>query len=151
MSWVDFKARFETITWGRATFTILPLPENAVAALGPTRRVEGEIDEHTVNLAITRAPPVEGAFLWAGQGLLDRLGVVPGQAVAVRLRPAPGDAVDVAPDVADALLAGGVTAAWAALTPGKQRGLLYQIDTAKTAPTRQKRLAARVARMLAGD
>jgi uncharacterized protein YdeI (YjbR/CyaY-like superfamily) len=63
----------------------------------------------------------------------------------VRLRAAPDDRVDVPDDVAHALH--GVMAAWQALTPGKRRGLLYQVDTAKTAATRAKRIAGLVANL----
>lgn len=139
--WVTFEGRIAPLTWGRATYTILRLPEAVVAALGKTRRVEGEIADHPVNLALSRAPVVEGVFLWTGSGLLDRIGIRPGEPVEVRLRPAPDDRVDPDPDVEAALRAGGALGRWEGLTPGKRRGLLYQIGTAKTAPTRQKRIA----------
>jgi hypothetical protein len=129
--------------WCKATYTILSLPDDVVAALRSARRVEGEIAEHPVNLAITKAPVWPGAFLWAGQSLLDRIGITVGERVEVRLRPAPDDQVDLAPDVAAALT--GVMDRWEAPTPGKRRGLLYQVDSAKTAPTRAKRIAALVA------
>jgi hypothetical protein len=141
--WVWFEGAVTQMPWGRATYTILPLPEDVTSALRPARRVEGEIAEHPVNLAITRAPVWPGAFLWAGQSLLDRIGIAVGERVEVRLRPAPDDRVDLAPDVATALA--GVMAAWEALTPGKRRSLLYPIDSAKTAPTRAKRIAEMVA------
>lgn len=131
--------------WGRATYTILPVPTEVVQALGPTKRVEGEIAEHPVNLALSRAPVVEGVFLWTGQSLLGRIGVAPGEVVEVRLRPAPDDAVDMPDDVAGALARAALTAVWEGLTPGKRRGLLYQIATARTAPTREKRIARLVA------
>lgn len=101
--------------------------------------------EHPVNLALSRAPVVEGVFLWTGQSLLDRIGASPGEMVEVRLRPAPDDAVDTPEDVAGALARAGMTAVWEGLTAGKRRGLLYQIATAKTAPTRDKRIARLVA------
>ena len=142
--WVAFEGRVEPLTWGRATYTILRLPADAVESLGPTRRVEGEIAEHPVNLALSRAPVVEGVFLWTGQSLLDRIGIQPGEPVEVRLRPAPDDRVDLDPDIEAALRAGGVMAAWEALTPGKRRGLLYQVATARTEPTRLKRIQSLV-------
>jgi hypothetical protein len=143
--WVTFEGAVEPVAWGRATYTILRLPPDAAAALADARRVEGEIAEHPVNLAVSRAPVVEGPFLWAGRSLLDRVGLAPGAPVEVRLRPAPDDAVDTPEDVADALRGAGVLDAWEALTPGKRRGLLYKIDTARTEPTRRKRVAALVA------
>jgi hypothetical protein len=138
--WVTFEGRVVPLTWGRATYTILPLPDTVVRDLGPCRRVEGEIAEHPVNLALSRAPVVEGAFLWAGQSLLDRIGIFPGEPVEVRLRPVPDDHVDLDPDIEHALRAGGVLDRWEALTPGKRRGLLYQIATARTDKTRTARI-----------
>jgi Bacteriocin-protection, YdeI or OmpD-Associated/Domain of unknown function (DUF1905) len=142
--WVTFEGRVEPLTWGRSTYTILRLPEAALQALGKTRRVEGEIADHPVNLALTRAPVVEGVFLWAGASLLERIGIAPGERVDIRLRPAPDDRVDLDPDIAAALLSGGVLPTWERLTPGKRRGLLYQIGTAKTDATRAKRVATLV-------
>jgi Bacteriocin-protection, YdeI or OmpD-Associated len=138
--WVTFEGRVEPLTWGRSTYTILRLPEAALQALGKTRRIEGEIADHPVNLALSRAPVVEGVFLWTGSSLLDRIGIQPGEPVEVRLRPAPDDRVDLDPDIEAALLTGGVLSTWESLTPGKRRGLLYQIATAKTEPTRLKRI-----------
>ena len=145
--WLSFEGRIEPLVWGDTTYTILRLPadiSDPLEAAG-AKRVEGEINDHPVNLALTRAPPVDGVFLWAGQSLLDRLGVQPGEGLDVRLRPADPDVVEVPEDVAAAIRASGRQAAWDALTPGKRRGLLYQVSTAKTAPTRAKRIAALVA------
>jgi Bacteriocin-protection, YdeI or OmpD-Associated/Domain of unknown function (DUF1905) len=137
--YVTFDGRIVPMLWGTATYTILPVPPHVITALGATKRVEGEINDHPVNLALTRAPVMDGVFLWAGQSLLTRVGIAPGDRVEVRLRPAPDDRVDLPDDVAHALR--GVMAVWQALTPGKRRGLLYQVDTAKTAATRAKRIA----------
>jgi hypothetical protein len=142
--WVAFEGVVEPLIWGRATYTILRVPDEAVVALGGAKRVEGDINEHWVNLALSRAPVVEGVFLWAGQSLLDRLGIEPGEPVEVRLRPAPDDQVDTPEDVAAALRAAGVMEVWEGLTAGKRRGMLYQISTAKTAPTRAKRIDAMI-------
>jgi hypothetical protein len=142
--WVCFEAAVEPLVWGRATFTILRLPPEVAQVLqeAGARRVEGEIAEHPVNLALSRAPEVDGVFLWAGKSLLDRLGAKPGERLEVRLRAAPPDAVDTPKDVEAALHRAGKTAAWQRLTPGKKRAALYQIDTAKTGATRAKRIAA---------
>jgi hypothetical protein len=142
--WVAFQATVEAVVWGRATYTLLRLPEDAESALlaRGAKRVEGEINEHPVSLALSRAPVVEGVFLWAGASLLDRVGIVPGEVLEVRLRPAPDDRVDTPEDVTLALRQADLTAVWEGLTAGKRRGLLYQIGTAKTAPTRAKRIDA---------
>lgn len=139
---VTFTARVEPLVWGKSTYTILRLPPDVAAALHPAKRVGGEVNDHPVNLALTRAPVVEGVFLWAGQSLLDRVGITPGEPVEVRLRPAPDDRVDTPDDIAAALRASGASAAWDALTHGKRRGLIYQISTAKTDATRSKRTLA---------
>ena len=142
--WVSFEASVQPMVWGKATYTVLPLPPEAAAALSAqgAKRVEGEINDHPVNLALTRAPVLDGLFLWAGQSLMDRIGTRPGERVEVRLRPAPDDQVDTPEDVALALRQADATARWEALTAGKRRGLLYQINTAKTAATRAKRIHA---------
>jgi hypothetical protein len=145
--YLTFEGRIETLAWGKAVYTILPLPLAIASALAPAKRVEGEIADHPVNLAITHAPPVEGAFLWTGRTLLDRIGLAPGDVVEVRLRPAPDTEADTPDDITQALLAHGQMTAWQALTPGRRRGLIYKIDTAKTPQTRAKRIAALVAEL----
>jgi hypothetical protein len=147
--WLSFEARIETMAWGRATYTILRLPADVAAALeaAGARRVEGEIAEHPVNLALTRSPAVEGVILWAERSLLDRIAVEPGSEVEARLRPAPADAVETPQDLAAALRAAGATAAWEALSPGGRRRRLYAIDSARTPATRAKRVAALAAQL----
>lgn len=137
---VAFEGIVEPLLWGKATYTILRVPRDIEDALGGAKRVEGEIAEHPVNLGLTRAPVVDGAFLWAGESLLRRIGIAVGERVEVRLRPAAPDLVDIAADVTAALCSGGLTDRWEALTAGKQRGLLYQVNIAKTAATRAKRI-----------
>ena len=145
MSWVSFEAVVETLEWGRATYTILRLPPEAEAALGGARRVEGEVGDHPVNLAVTRAPVVEGAFLWAGKSFLRDVGARPGEPLDVRLRPADPRDVQTPEDVAAALRAAGRTAAWEALSAGRRRGLLHGVASAVAPATRARRVAALVA------
>lgn len=138
----SFEGRVEPLVWGKATYTILRLPEDVADRLRAhgAARVEGEIAEHPVNLALSKAPVVEGTFLWAGQSLLDRIGIAPGERVEVRLRPALSDAVETPGDLEAALHQAGRSVAWESLTPGRRRGLLYRLDTAKRAETRAKRV-----------
>jgi hypothetical protein len=147
--WLTFEGRIETLNWGRATYTILPLPREIAAALAAAgaRRVEGEIAEHPVNLALTRAPVVDGVFLWTGRSLLDRIGIAPGAEVEVRLRPAPPDAVETPEDLVAALRAAGANDAWEALTPGRRRAYLYGLDGARAPATRARRAAALAAKL----
>ena len=141
---VCFEAEAEPLVRGPATFTILRLPPEAARTLqaAGAQRVEGEIAGHPVNLALARAPEIDGVVLWAGQSLPDRLGANPGARLQVRLRPAPPDAVDTPEDVGTALRRAGQIGTWQRLTPGRKRGLIHQITTAKTEPTRAKRIAA---------
>ena len=53
--------------WGASTYTVIRVPDalvDAARAVG-TRRVAGALDEVEVNLALTRAPVLPDAFLWA--------------------------------------------------------------------------------------
>jgi hypothetical protein len=146
--WLVFEGVIEPVLWGETTYTILRLPDEVAAALegAGAKRVEGEFAEHPVNLALNRASPVgDFAFLWTGKSLLKAIGLEAGEPFEVRLRPAPDDAVDTPDDIAHALRQADLSAAWEALTPGKRRGLLYKIATAKTQATRDKRIAALVA------
>ena len=141
--YITFEAEIVPMVWGDSTYTIVRLPAEVLDALGPTRRVEGEFNDHPVNLAITKAPAdvIDGPFLWAGKSLLDRVGLAPGEVFEARLRPAPDDLVEVPQDVTLGLRSGGVLEAWEALTPGKKRAALYQIESAKRTETRAKRLS----------
>ncbi len=140
--YVSFDAVVEPMHWGKATYTIIRLAPDIMTALGDTKRVEGELAEHPVNLAITRAPVIEDAFLWAGKSLLDRIGAQPGEVLQARLRPVSSDLVETPTDVMNALRSGECLEAWEALTPGKKRGFLHTIESAKRVETRAKRIAA---------
>lgn len=140
--YVTFEGVVEPIVWGKSTYTILKIPPDVVAALGKTRRVEGEVNDHPVNLALTKAPIVDGVFLWTGKAFLKEVGIAPGESVEIRLKPAPDNAVEVPSDVTNAIRSAGLTDAWDGLTPGKKRGLLHQITSAKRPETRIKRLKA---------
>lgn len=142
--WLTFVGRIEPLLWGEKSHTIVQLPhavELALAAAG-ARRVDVETDDHPANLAVIRAPATEGAFLRAGQSLVERLGARPGAPLEVRLRPAPAEQVDTSDDISAALLPAGAPSAWEALTQGKRRGLICRIGTAKRRTRRDKRIAA---------
>jgi len=143
--YVCFEGAVQPMPWGDKVYTVLPLPDEVVQALGKTKRVEGEIAETPVNLALTKAPIIDQTFVYTGKTLLAEVGIAPGDVVEVRLRPAPDADVEVPTDVIAAVRAAGRLERWEALTPGKQRGLLHQINTAKRAETRAKRIAKMVA------
>lgn len=139
--YVSFEGRIDAMEWGKATYCVLRLPADVLAQLGGAKRVEGEFNDHPVNLAITTAPVIDGAFLWAGKSLQTRIGLSVGQTVEVRLRAADPNHVDTPDDVLAALYAAGKSTEWDALSAGKRRGILYQIETAKRAETHVKPIA----------
>ncbi|MCC1491024.1 YdeI/OmpD-associated family protein [Cognatishimia sp. F0-27] len=143
-AFVCFEAIVEPMPWGKSVYTVLRLSDAIFDKLGRPKRVEGEINEHPVNLAPSSAPVIDGMFLWAGDSLLKRAGITPGEPVEVRLRAVDPSIVDVPPDVARALRSSGVIGAWETLTPGKRRSMLHSVETAKRAETRMRRIAALV-------
>ncbi|MEM6823911.1 MAG: YdeI/OmpD-associated family protein [Pseudomonadota bacterium] len=145
--YVAFEGTVEPMPWGDKTYTVLPVPHEVVARLGDTKRVEGEIADHPVNLALSRAPVIEGVFLWTGRALLERIGIDPGEQVEVRLRAAPADAVEIPGDLRNALLRTNSIGLWEALSPGKRRGALHQVVSAKRPETRARRIDALIAHL----
>lgn len=142
-----FEAAVEPMEWGKSTYTGLRLPPEVATALEAegAKRVEGEISDHPVNLALSKAPVIDGVFLWTGKSLLDKIGIDPGERAEVRLRKTDPSDVETPDDVTVALRRADRSAAWDALTPGKKRGLLHQITSAKRSETRAKRIAKLVA------
>ncbi|WP_299688796.1 YdeI/OmpD-associated family protein [uncultured Tateyamaria sp.] len=140
--WVVFEAQIQPMEWGKATYTIVRLPEEVTKALPKgTKRVEGEFGEFPVNLALTKAPVIDGVYVYTGKTFLRDSGLAPGDVFEARIKPADPDAVETPDDVACALRAAGHSANWAALTPGKRRSLLHLVNTAKRAETRANRIA----------
>ena len=144
--WVEFDALVELIPWGRSVYTIVRLDralEEAARAAG-TRRVEGTIDDVPVNVGVNRADVLPDAFMYAGKGLLRRLGARPGDLVDCRLRPADPDDVPLADDVHRALADAGRLEAFERRSPAQRRRLLQPIEDAVKVETRQQRTAAMV-------
>lgn len=140
----SFETRVEPMVWGSATYTILPLPLDVAAALEciGAKRAEGELNDHPINLALTKAPATQHTFLWAGKSLLRDCHINPGDVIDVRLRKADPSLVEIPDDVAAALRAHGMTDAWSGQSAGQQRGQLHKITSARQQDTRDKRIAA---------
>lgn len=143
-AWVEFDALVEAMPWGRSVYTILRADEGlAAAARGAgTRRVEGTIEEVSVNVGLNRADVIPDAFIYAGRSLQRRLGATPGDVVRCRLRPADPDDVPVPDDVRRALADAGRLDAFERRTPPERRRLLQPVEDAATPATRQRRTAA---------
>jgi hypothetical protein len=106
------------------------------------KRLAGAIDGVDVDLAITTAPVIDDAFVWAGSSLLRRMEAEPGEIVAVELGPADPDDVRVPEDIVEAIHAASLDARWEALRPSQQRRLVYGVESARTDATRSRRIAA---------
>ena len=143
MDYETFTGRIVPMEWGKSTYTILPIPDEVSRALyaAGAKRVEGEIGDFPINLALTKAPVIDQVFVYTGKTFLRDSGIDPGDEVEVRMRPAPEQLVETPDDLALALRQAALTDRWDALTPGKQRGLIHTINTAKRAETRAKRIA----------
>ena len=143
-SYFEFEGRIVPMEWGTSVYTVLPLPDHISKALSAegAKRVEGEINDHPVNLALTKAPVMDATFLYTGKSVLKAIDATPGQTLFVRLRKADPDHVDVPTDVVNAVRSAELTVVWQKLTPGRKRGLLHSVATAKRAETRARRIAS---------
>ena len=142
--WVEFDALLEAMPWGRSIYTILRVDrslEEAARSAG-TRRVEGTIDEVTVNVAVNRADVLPDALMYAGKAMQRRLGARPGDLLHCRLRPADPDDVLLAQDVHRALTDSGRLDAFERRTPAERRRLLQPIEAAVKRDTRRQRITA---------
>lgn len=107
----------------------------------PRLRFEGEIDDVPVSLAWQPKDGRHYAMLSPEIRKATRLSV--GDEVTLRFRLVDDAQVEVPPDLRAALARSARhRKLWDALTPGKQRGLVYTVNAAKTAPTRLKRIRA---------
>jgi len=147
--WIDFEGRVITMEWGESVYTVLPIPPDVldVLHLQSAKRVEVELNDHPVNLALTKSPVLEQTFVYTGKTVLRETGIGVGEAIDVRMRKADPDAVDVPEDVVLAMRQNDLSNKWNALTPGKKRGLLHQVNSAKRAQTRAARIVKLVAQV----
>lgn len=130
------------------TTTGIEVPEDVVLGLGRGKRVPVVVtlDGHTYRGSVA---PYSGGY-WVGVSAANRAaaGVEAGAPVDVTLEvdDAPRT-VEVPPDLATALAAGGPTVAdaWAALSYSKQRAHVLAVEGAKTDATRERRVASVVA------
>lgn len=142
-----FDACLELLAWGRNVYTIIKVPDElaALAREKSTRRVAGHLDEIAVNVGLNRADVTPETFIYAGSGLLKRLGARPGDVVHCRLAPADPDLVPVPEDLAHALEAAGRRDAFERKPASERRRLLAPIESAARPETRHRRLHALIA------
>ncbi len=129
----------------RYRYTVVYLPENLANELpfgsGKRLRVRGEMDDYAFHGAWN---PAGGRwYLMVPKHVLQAGGYQVGDWLSVRFHLEDPDAVDVPQELREALDSDRkAQKAWDGLTAGKQRGMAYRVDSAKTVPTRQKRAAA---------
>ncbi|MEO0402674.1 MAG: YdeI/OmpD-associated family protein [Pseudomonadota bacterium] len=144
--WIYFDGVIEPMEWGKNTYTVLRLPDAVMAELPKgTKRIEGEFGDFPINLALTKAPVISGTFVYTGKTVLRDSGLEVGVPFDARVRAVDPNVVEVPDDVVAAIRAADRSAAWAALSPGQQRGRLHLVNTAKRADTRLKRITALIA------
>ncbi|MEM6373311.1 MAG: YdeI/OmpD-associated family protein [Pseudomonadota bacterium] len=140
--WLTFDGMIEPMEWGKNTYTILRIPDAVIADLpSGTRHIEGEFGEYPVNLALTKAPVLDGVFVYTGKSFLRDSALDVGTPFEARIRPADPNHVEMPGDVSSALRAAGYGAQWAALSAGDRRGRLALVNSAKRPDTRSRRIA----------
>ncbi|WP_299368099.1 YdeI/OmpD-associated family protein [uncultured Tateyamaria sp.] len=146
--WIYFDGVIEPMEWGKNTYTILRLPDEALSELPKgTKRIEGEFGDFPINLALTKAPVIDATFVYTGKTFLRESGLEVGAPFDARIRAVDPTIVETPEDVAAALRSAGRSDAWAALSPGQQRGRLHLVNSAKRADTSTKRIAKLIAEL----
>lgn len=150
--WIVFEGRIVPMEWGDSVYTVLPLPDDVREQLEVqgAKRVDVELNDHPFNMALTKAPVIDQVFVYTGKRVLQEASVEPGDLIDVRIRMADPDAVHVPEDVALAIRQHEVTAIWMGLSPGKQRGHLHMVTSAKRLETRAARILKLMAALKSG-
>ncbi|MEM7699453.1 MAG: YdeI/OmpD-associated family protein [Verrucomicrobiota bacterium] len=138
-----FSAPIETIDWGRMAYQVVYFPDDLIDQLPfkryPQLRIEGSIG----------GAPFQGAcqslkgrrYLILSKRLLKEADVGIGNRITVAFTIADQNAVDLPPELAAELTRReNLRKAWEKLTPGRRRGLVHPLASAKRRETREKRL-----------
>ena len=143
----QFEAEIERFGVGKTRkiwYQVLMLPSDLQAALPfqqyPRLRVEGEIADVPINNAFI--PTGDGRhYVIVGPDVREGAGVGLSDRVIMRFKVADQDAVDVPETLAAALEADSALAKhWMTITSGRKRSMAQHVASAKTEPTRQRRL-----------
>lgn len=141
----EFEAPVEYHNVGsdKYAYTVIFVPDEIARELPlkqhPRLRVTGEVSDYPIEASLT---PVRGRwYILLSKRILTAVDARVGDLLEVRFKIADQDAVDVREFLSDALERHPAERAlWNAATPGKKRGLAYRVASAKTDPTRQKRV-----------
>lgn len=155
MSWYrhEFTGRVEVHRIGTLRYRVVFLPADVAAALdvagGARLRMEGEIADVPIRAAWQ---PVRGRwYVMLGRAFLKEAGLAVGDEVEVRFNLVAADDVAL-PEALEGALARDARArrAWEALTAGKRRALAHHVASARTEPTRARRVASVLAMLRDG-
>lgn len=139
----SFKARITERDFGRMSYAVVDLPAKVCKDLPlsdyPRLRVRGAIND----VAHKGALQPKGDKKWClmlSKRVMKSCGVAIGDRVSVGFEIDDQDAVDVPVELAEAIAQDDMAARiWGELTPGKQRGFSYMVDSAKRTETRERR------------
>lgn len=140
--------RFETTMAQAGNNTGIPVPEEVVTALGGGKRAAVSVTVNGYAYQSTLAS-MGGRFLIPfSSDKRKETGIGGGDAIVVDLEldSAPR-MVEIPADLADALDAAGLRAAFDALAPSHRKAHVTAIEEAKAAATRERRIAAAVAKI----
>lgn len=139
----QFSGPIEELDFGRMAYKVIWLPEELEERLPfaqfPRLRIDAEIAGLLTNCAFQIGE--KRRYLLLASDFLKQAGVKLGEKVLVRFSVADQTAVEVPYDFELALQHNlRAKKLWAALTPGKQRGFVHRIASAKREETREKRI-----------
>ncbi|MEM6427604.1 MAG: YdeI/OmpD-associated family protein [Deinococcota bacterium] len=144
MSYYDYTFEGEIVNHDVGyIYTVIFLPEHLIGELPldkyPRLRIEGEVAEQPFEGAWQ---PVRGRwYVMLSKDLLKAAEVMLGDIVEMRFRVVDQNTVDIPAELQQVInFRDNISEVWETLTPGKQRGFAHHISSAKTLPTRQKRL-----------
>ncbi|MGR3492921.1 MAG: YdeI/OmpD-associated family protein [Shimia sp.] len=126
-------------------YTVAFLPVDVIASLpeppSSRPRVEGEMQGRPFRGGLH--PTSDGrAYFILNKAFLKAAGLAMGDPLRIGFRLDDPDRVDVPPELAEALCDDeGAAEIWDGLTPGTRRGFAHRVGSARTHPTRVKRVA----------
>ncbi|MEL7460411.1 MAG: YdeI/OmpD-associated family protein [Pseudomonadota bacterium] len=149
----ELTAKTEALDFGTFFYKVVWLTPDLAAALPleehPRLRVAGEIAGMDFSGACM--PSGGRHYLMVPKAIRVKQGLGLGDVITLRFGVDDQDRVDVPPELAEALADDAdIAETWAALTPGKQRGFAYRVASAKTVPTRVRRVEEVIGHMLDG-
>lgn len=149
----ELVAEIEALDFGRYHYEVVWLTEGLAAALPldefPRLRIAGEIEGMDFSGACM--PSGGRYYLMVPKAIRVKQSLSLGDRITVRFGVDDQDRVDLPPELAATLAEQDeVAELWRGLTPGAQRGFAHRIASAKTAPTRQRRVEEVIGHILDG-